>query len=233
MKEIFRDSYVIIIDTIILAIFIVVTAIILVYIEAAELIHEFSRVHENWELDEIILTIAISSFYLFIYILRRFSELEKSVKKANNDSLLDVYNRRKGTNLIVSAMKKPSVNSSLIMFDIDNFKSVNDTYGHNIGDYILKEIVKIIKNTSSDTKIVRWGGEEFILLCSGIAVDDAYFLAEKFRAVIEEYKFKKDIKITASFGVLCLDSQSDLREQIDMLDKKMYTSKTTGKNRIT
>ncbi len=120
------------------------------------------------------------------------------------------------------------------MFDIDDFKKVNDSYGHDTGDYVLKQIASITKEISRNADVfIRWGGEEFIILCPQTDVKDAYSFADRLRKSIEEYKFKDVEKVTASFGVSAIDSTESLRLLIDRVDSALYKSKENGKNMVT
>ena len=233
----YSDSKRTVIDTVILIIAIIVTAVLLRYYDVSEYIYQFSRKHEEYELDEIILTIAVSSLYISIYTLRRFFDLKKFVIQANTDPLIGILNRRKGSDLIKRAIDRSNMlgePSSVIMFDIDNFKSINDIYGHDTGDYVLKEITSIVKDQSREHDVlIRWGGEEFMVLCPKTNLDEACILAERFRKGIEEHQFKKLIRVTASFGVTALNDRESLRSQINRVDGSLYASKRQGKNQVT
>ena len=237
MKNYYSDNKRTVIDTVILIAAIIVTALLLQFYDVSEYIYEFSQKHEEYELDEIILTIAISSLYLSIYTLRRFADLKRFVIQANTDPLIGILNRRKGSDLIKRAIDRSSMldePSSIIMFDIDNFKNINDIYGHNTGDYVLKETTSIIKDQSRENDVfIRWGGEEFLILCPKTNLDSAYKLAERFRESIEKHQFKKLIRVTASFGVIELNHHESLRSQIDRADSNLYASKRKGKNQVT
>lgn len=205
-------------------------------VDAAELLYNFSRAHENYNLDEILLLIAISPIFLFIFILRRFIELKQLMDIANTDPLIGILNRRKGSEIILEELTYLEKNkkASIIMFDLDNFKNINDSFGHDMGDTILKEIVLIIQNSMrSDDTLIRWGGEEFIILCQDTSLESCFNLAERFRKNIQEAKFSTQTQITASFGVIELEKDLSLREQIKNVDEKLYKSKNEGKNRIT
>ena len=155
--------------------------------------------------------------------------------KADTDPLLGVLNRRKGNELITNEFQKLKHRpSSLIMFDIDNFKKINDTFGHDVGDDVLREITAILERiTRKHDKIIRWGGEEFIILCPKLNLDEAHLLAERFRETIELHTFEFASQVTASFGVIALNKKEDLRAQVIKLDNNLYTSKREGKNRVT
>jgi diguanylate cyclase (GGDEF)-like protein len=128
---------------------------------------------------------------------------------------------------------------SMLMFDIDFFKKVNDTYGHSTGDVVLKYVAKVIMdNTRSVDVAARYGGEEFVVLISESGKDMALKVAERIRQSIEASKIKcKDaiIRITISCGAACYDPAVDVSDDsmIERVDKALYQSKQNGRNRIT
>lgn len=123
---------------------------------------------------------------------------------------------------------------SVIIFDIDHFKKVNDTYGHLIGDYVLKEIAKISNEHTRETDIVgRWGGEEFLVICPDTDLDGAFVLAENLRSAIENYKYEHVEKITSSFGVASSSGVTEYEVILKKADDALYQSKQTGRNKVT
>lgn len=127
---------------------------------------------------------------------------------------------------------------SLIYFDLDFFKKVNDTYGHSAGDYILKETATLVKALiRKDDIFGRIGGEEFVLLLPNTDARTAYELAERIRSNMEKHAFKHDGKLirqTLSMGVSQVNPNMKTPEDLlNDADKKLYLSKTGGRNRIT
>lgn len=160
-------------------------------------------------------------------------ELEKM---ATTDSLTGVYNRNKLKEVAIYEFKKIKRERyplSLIIFDIDHFKQVNDRYGHNVGDYVLKTIASLVQSLirSSDT-FARWGGEEFIILAPNTALENALYLAEKLRAAIEKYNFDFVEKVTCSFGVAEFANNVDFEGLVERADKALYAAKRSGRNRV-
>ncbi|MDR1249133.1 MAG: diguanylate cyclase [Treponema sp.] len=134
---------------------------------------------------------------------------------------------------------KPNESFSILMFDIDFFKRVNDTYGHACGDMVLKYIGQIFMDNIRTSDIAaRYGGEEFIILIAYPGKNMALKIAERIRSTIEaskiEYK-KHSIKLTISCGVVCYDKSLDdsSESMIDRADKALYQSKQGGRNRVT
>lgn len=131
---------------------------------------------------------------------------------------------------------------SLLMTDIDHFKKFNDTYGHQIGDLVLKEVAKLLINTATGKDIAaRYGGEEFSLIAPGRNLDAARAIAEKYRERIESLSIKnpskkgdKILKVTVSVGVATFDPKTDLENKhlIERTDQALYAAKHAGRNRV-
>ena len=175
-------------------------------------------------LSSIIILFAISLITIIIfYQLKIYFE-----KNSLTDPLTQTKNRRSFFKDIVKL--KPTTHA-LVMADIDHFKKINDTYGHDVGDYVLKEFVNIIKNNiRKDDLIYRWG-EEFIIILKNVDKNLAKSIVENLRQKIESHNFN-GIHITASFGIKEIDgiiTEDDLKE----VDKALYISKKTGRNKIT
>jgi diguanylate cyclase (GGDEF)-like protein len=122
---------------------------------------------------------------------------------------------------------------SLIYFDIDNFKGVNDKYGHNVGDDVLKKLAGILKSETRVTDACgRWGGEEFVLVSLETGIKESRQIAEKLRYTIEQYDFGIPEKITCSFGVAQYESDEPLEHLVHRADLALYEAKNTGRNRV-
>ena len=117
------------------------------------------------------------------------------------------------------------------LFDIDNFKSINDTYGHNVGDEVLRHLAKIVKSVIrvNDT-FGRWGGEEFLLILPHINVEEARIVCEKIRFIIMQTEFQTVGSITCSFGLSAYTPKSTFDMMISQCDHAMYEAKKLGKN---
>ena len=124
----------------------------------------------------------------------------------------------------------------MIMCDIDHFKAVNDTYGHNAGDAVLRHVAAMLEsNVRKDDVVYRWGGEEFIILLSDTDLDGAAATAEKVRAAIEasECVFEgTTINVTMSFGCGVIDPAHTAEENIAVADRRLYVAKESGRNRV-
>jgi diguanylate cyclase (GGDEF)-like protein len=169
--------------------------------------------------------------------------IEKLDQTSRADSLTGLSNRRDLLEKLVYEAKRFERNKksfSIILADIDNFKSINDTYGHGGGDYILVEIAKILTRISRDQDIVsRWGGEEFLILLPETNSSGAKYLAEKYRQIIESHSFKfggNQISVTMSFGVNMMrrnvDPKNVVKAVIKRADDCLYKAKRNGKNQV-
>ncbi|WP_130536438.1 diguanylate cyclase [Thiomicrorhabdus indica] len=127
--------------------------------------------------------------------------------------------------------KQANKSLGLILFDIDYFKSFNDSYGHNLGDDILKEIVVLVKRTIRDEDLlIRWGGEEFILVVKIHDIQSAERIAENLRQVIAAHEFSEGLKVTCSFGVTLDNDAFEIEDMIQIADQALYKSKDNGRN---
>ena len=123
---------------------------------------------------------------------------------------------------------------SLILMDIDHFKSINDKYGHLVGDSVLKELATLVKENlrESDT-FGRWGGEEFMIIAPHTNASEAYTIAEKIKKLIENHIFEDVGHITVSFGITECKKDHTIDTDISIADKALYRSKNEGRNRVT
>ncbi len=154
--------------------------------------------------------------------------------KSQHDKLTGIYNRQKIDEVLIkvchfSERRKEKV--SVIMFDIDHFKSVNDTYGHDVGDEILINLTDLIKSKIRDEDTFgRWGGEEFILIMRHTNIEDAYNKAQRLKIAIQESGYSSLPKITASFGVTTLYKGDTPKTLLKRADIALYDAKNSGRN---
>lgn len=163
-------------------------------------------------------------------------------EKANRDALTGAHSKGSLLEKGPEAVKRSDLlneDLSIIVFDIDHFKNINDTYGHPAGDYVLKELSNIVvsKLIRANDYFARYGGEEFVLILSGGTAKMASEIAERIRQTMENHAFLyegKVIPVTISLGVVTKStSDTDWSELFDRADKAMYTSKQSGRNRVT
>lgn len=126
---------------------------------------------------------------------------------------------------------------SLVMFDLDHFKKINDTYGHLAGDYVLKQLASTVKQKiRKEDLFARYGGEEFAIVLPEIALEPSLTLAEKIRQLVEQHEFRFEntpIAVTISMGVATMDERArDLEGLIRSADELLYTAKAEGRNQV-
>lgn len=154
---------------------------------------------------------------------------------ASQDGLTRISNHKtliEYLELQLNQVKTEAGSLTIAMLDIDDFKKVNDNYGHIVGDTILYETATLIKNHIRDGDLVgRYGGEEFLVIFSHTELAKAIEVAERIRKMVEETTFSEGVKITISGGVKQYEGES-LIQFIDGADKRLYQAKKNGKNRI-
>lgn len=168
-------------------------------------------------------------------------KLEDVVKKTIIDKLTGLFNRRyfdEAYEQQVALAKRYQENFTVLFLDIDNFKLINDHYGHRAGDKVLQEIATVISDEKRNSDLAaRYGGEEFVLLLTHTDNAKAYIFAERLRKRVEEHDFSLEgdtVKITLSGGIASFPFNSQNPSQLlQMADRAMYLSKGAGKNRIT
>ncbi len=176
----------------------------------------------------------------FNYLLNRLRDRQVELVASNKslrsqayfDPLTKVHNRRGALEQI--HCKDPGAPMSLIIIDIDLFKTINDTYGHDVGDIVLKELAELIQQlVRSQDLFARWGGEEFILVCETSTLDETRRIAEKLRASIAAYPFTTVNHITCSFGVCASEDRTQSFNQLfKEADEALYRAKELGRNRV-
>jgi len=181
----------------------------------------------------------IALIILGLYSIEKFKQEKRKVEELSKyDYLTGLFTRREGLDRLsyfAELSKRTKKALSLIIMDIDNFKKVNDYFGHNCGDSVLKKVAMSIRNNirQIDTAI-RWGGEEFLIVLPETELNKAYRIAERIRKEIENIKFrcrKKDFRVTITCGVSEYNNNQGILENIDIVDKALYRGKREGKNR--
>lgn len=167
--------------------------------------------------------------------MKLFDELKKFEILASHDTLTGVFNRGHIENELsnaISKLKEAENQVSLMMFDIDWFKKINDRFGHDVGDDILKEFVGCLndKLKEHNIKIGRWGGEEFVCICYDLGVDEVNKIAEEVREYIEKKMFNIIGNMTCSVGVANVDNNDTVKDAFKRLDEALYEAKSCGRN---
>ena len=158
---------------------------------------------------------------------------------ATTDSLTNLPNRTAFDVAIASMMndsKRSKTPLSLVLFDLDNFKQINDEYGHNAGDLVLKEVAHELQGQVRQADFFcRWGGEEFLILLKNCDNAHAVILAENFRSALEAMHFSyqnQSIKLTSSFGVATLKDEELIEHLVSRADVCLYQAKAQGRNQV-
>lgn len=182
----------------------------------------------------ILITLWIMAWQILQHYIQTLENEKKLEHLSQTDQLTGLYNRHKLHQVFTSEINRSNRFEEVfgvILLDLDLFKNVNDTYGHDVGDLVLKEISNILKDNirASDT-LGRWGGEEFLIILPKIDIDGAKILAEKLRKEIENYQFTIAGKMTASFGLAYYKKGDDENSIIKRADDALYKAKEIGRN---
>ena len=120
-----------------------------------------------------------------------------------------------------------------MFFDIDHFKSINDTYGHDVGDNILVSLTQVVKEQIRGyDHLVRWGGEEFIIIVRVESQENILQMTEKIRVKIQNHNFEDIRRLTCSFGIAIYKEDETISSTITRADEKLYDAKNNGRNQI-
>lgn len=180
----------------------------------------------------------------FSIIMKSISKMSEAIKHREEelvrlsiiDELTGIYNKSKINDILrreIETSKRYDSELSIIMVDIDHFKTVNDNFGHDVGDVVLKEVASVLKNNIRERDFIgRWGGEEFIIICSTTSLEEATKLANKIKEKVEEYRYSLTSNQTASLGVATLISGEDSKSLFIRADKALYNAKKLGRNRV-
>lgn len=158
-------------------------------------------------------------------------------QKAYKDNLTGINNRENFEDIFsieITNAKQSNLPLSLIIFDVDHFKFINDTYGHQAGDNILIDLVNLIANNIKNGDVfARWGGEEFVILTPATEIAGACNLAENLRKLVQSHPFNHvDKNVTVSFGVAQLASEDNKITLFEKADGALYEAKKNGRNRV-
>ncbi|MFT4810222.1 MAG: diguanylate cyclase (GGDEF)-like protein [Paraglaciecola sp.] len=189
----------------------------------------------------IVLTVIIEGLFVITPLSIKSDRYSTNLhEEANHDYLTNLLNRRSFAVLAkqsVAMSKRYHANLSVISFDIDLFKSINDQYGHDLGDKVIQSVANTIQNNCRNSdSVFRFGGEEFLILLPNTPISEAIKLAEKIRTCIVDsptYSDKLIIEITASAGVAEWDSQeTHIESTLKRADDALYKAKKQGRNRV-
>ena len=211
------------------------TLVVIVFI----LMGFFSRhvLQKHIELDEILLKYQNELEKIIEERTRELSEKAKYFENlASLDPLTNLYNRRKFSEILSYELKRFSryqTRFSLINIDIDYFKKINDSYGHDVGDLVIKRFSEVLKNNIRTVdSAARWGGEEFLLLIVESDVNIAKTISEKINNVLCQTDFSPVDKVTVSIGITQVADGETNESVITRSDQALYKAKDNGRNRI-
>ncbi|MGO9611456.1 MAG: diguanylate cyclase [Dissulfurispiraceae bacterium] len=218
-----------------------------VYDETAEM-----KLSHDGHVDDVFFSVAATLFnykkntfaLVVLYDITRQKKTEEALSSANRlleqqamtDPLTGIYNRVKFDETLmkeISRSKRHEIPLSLVMFDVDNFKMINDTSGHHVGDAVLQELAAhISKRIRQDDYFARWGGDEFMILLTHNLLETAARFAEHLRADIERLRLGGLQRITCSFGVAQLRDEDDIFSLTKRTDEALYKAKASGRNHV-
>ncbi|HDZ46989.1 hypothetical protein LCGC14_0155220 [marine sediment metagenome] len=219
--------------------------------ETHELRQEWDVLTKNGELRTIIAEAARiegedgqSRKVTFIIDITQRKQLEVRLEQANerldhlahHDELTELFNRRAGLQRLDEEIKRCErygSTFSIAIYDLDDFKAINDTYGHSTGDTVLQQTTALVSGTLRDTDMhIRLGGEEFLIIMPGVNAEEAQLAMERVRANVAQTPFTQhQLTVTLSSGVACYVEASGTR-LLDRADKAMYQAKQAGRNRV-
>jgi diguanylate cyclase (GGDEF)-like protein len=163
-------------------------------------------------------------------------DIDSLERLASADPLTGLSNRRGGEKDIaaeISRARRQNTPLSCVLLDLDHFKNVNDTYGHQTGDYVLREVSGLLRRTLRAYDIlIRWGGEEFLAVLPGVERDQAFKLGERVRLAVENLRLAGIPGVTASVGVAPLGSDYSFEAMFASADRQLYRAKGSGRNAV-
>jgi diguanylate cyclase (GGDEF)-like protein len=163
-------------------------------------------------------------------------EARELADQAQTDPLTGALNRQGLREMLMGRLQSPGhygEGLAVIFMDIDHFKRINDRHGHDAGDEVLRGFAAVIRHeVRARDKLVRWGGEEFLLVCPDTNQEQAAKLAEKLRAAMMAHSWPHALSVTSSFGVTALRPEEDIGAAITRADGALYAAKSNGRNRV-
>lgn len=178
----------------------------------------------------------IEAYSTNYYRRKQFIDSRELLKLSITDPLTGIYNRIRFNQELehwVNYCSRYETPLSLVIFDVDDFKKVNDNYGHLIGDSVLQTITSTIRKAIRSTDIfARWGGEEFVILLPNTDIHQAMEMTERLRTFIEKNKYRSVENVTCSFGLVSLQKNENAELLLQRADKHLYEAKAQGKNTV-
>jgi diguanylate cyclase (GGDEF)-like protein len=164
-----------------------------------------------------------------LFTLTKVTKLSNEIQK---DLLTGAYKKTYFDSMVIKKIKQKD-NFVLVVLDFDDFKIINDTYGHQVGDTVLQEFSVVVKDSIRKQDIfARWGGEEFLLLLEYQNIDDVMQQIERLRDIIEKHTFAHIKGLTVSLGVASREENDDIHTLLQRADQALYEAKKVGKNKV-
>lgn len=184
-----------------------------------------------------VIVFVITIFFLQIFVIMTSGSEALLSEEAMHDKLTGLPNRYYMSDYLKKVLDSKETGGYWVaMADLDGFKSINDTYGHNCGDYILKTLAILLKSMDADMELCRWGGEEFLMagkLEDGM--EGVYSRLDRVRRTIADYSFwyeEQRLNMTVTIGVAAYEPGQSMEEWINCADKRLYKGKCSGKNQV-
>lgn len=164
-----------------------------------------------------------------LFTLSKVTDLSNEIQR---DTLTGIYTKSY-LSMHLEKIIRDDEDGVLVVIDLDDFKKINDTYGHQVGDNVLKEFTTLIQdNIRGEDIFARWGGEEFLLLLQHTTIENAMRKLEHVREKVASYTFKDAGHLTASFGVAWKEQNDNIHSLLQRADKALYQAKSRGKNKV-
>ncbi|MGD8784661.1 MAG: GGDEF domain-containing protein [Thioalkalispiraceae bacterium] len=180
------------------------------------------------------LTLVLDNVISNIIVKKAESVINEKVKLSETDPLTNIMNRRKFEELLDSLLlraQRAALPLTIMILDIDDFKQINDQFGHQSGDLVLVEMAELLsKSIRKDDHLLRYGGEEFVIISADSDLDGVRQMAEKIRKDVQQHKFNGIGEITVSIGLAELNKSDDSTSFFSRADQKLYEAKASGKN---
>lgn len=198
--------------------------------------YQYQNIAAGLSLGAAISGVLIVALYLLLVRLLKVKIVEIHTLSVT-DALTGIFNRKRFNEVLESEIRRVKRYGgvlSLMMFDIDHFKRVNDSYGHDAGDEVLVTVTSVVKQVVRSTDLLaRWGGEEFMVLCPSTGLKETADFAERIRADIEKKQIETVGHVTSSFGVATFGEFDTPETFLKRVDNALYKSKEGGRNRVT
>lgn len=186
----------------------------------------------------LLLKVLVGFLFISLLVLYRYFELKKYTAKllylSETDMLTQLFNRMKIEKELINQVQRAQRTNqalSILLLDVDNFKNINDTFGHPVGDKVLKEMARIIKESIRGyDKVGRWGGEEFLVVCPACHQDEAIQVAKRIQSGLKEAIYGTNQVYTVSIGIAILKENSTAYTLISQADEALYQAKEKGRN---